>query len=304
MNLIDQLLSLAEHQIEASEVLKSDLLDYKNIVVELPRLFPSPNELWTRTSDFDLALVYVLGASEKDEPLRMLLSMTFGATEWFGELDKRSQILDLRATVRRGNYSILLKIKGVGLRNYELSEVVAYGEKLVGRATCQKFSPWELSRPDTTPETLLQHGIQTNQTSYLNYSQSKVLSDLATALPSSIPSADYVAVDLGLNYDAEILYINDPRGKKRKYFDKHLGYTGWSASINKLTADFSLQTIIELKCQSGNLKLRISILNACKEQEKLLLIADLPNILVYKAVRPDDPDYDATIKLFGEKYVY
>ncbi len=306
MNLIDQLLQRAENCAEKSETLRSRVSMYQDMMDALPCLFPAPDDLYVRSPDieYDLALVYSLQPEEQDDALRMVLSMTFSAIDWEGEVDKGENTLTLRSVVKCGPYTLLIKIFGADYKHYRLTEVQDFGLKLVGKLSCIKFVPWEILRPDITPDILLEQCLESNAVSYLSCRQAKILSELAAVLPPNLPAADEVSAAMGLSYDADIIYLCDPKGKKRAYLDKYLGYTGWSATIHKKTADFSLHTIFEIKCKLGKLRLRVSIVDAGKDKEQLFLVADMPELLIYKAVRSTDPDYKATLKMFGGKYVY
>ncbi|MFA5344683.1 MAG: hypothetical protein WC315_00175 [Candidatus Omnitrophota bacterium] len=306
MNLVDQLLQHAEGCAEKSETSRQQVSTYQDMMDSLPRLFPAPDDMYVRSPDieYDLALFYSLQSKEQDDALRMVLSMTFGALEWEGEIDKAENTLTLRTLVKCGEYTVLIKIIGANHKHYHLTDVQDVGLKLVGRATSVKFVPWEILRPDITPEILLEQCVQSNAVSYVSRQQAKILSELAAVLPPNVPAADGVSATLGLSYDADITYLCDPSGKKRAFLDKYLGYNGWSATIQKRTADFSLHTIFEIRCKIGKLRLRVSIVDACKDKEQLFLVGDLPELLVYKAVRSTDPDYKATLKMFKTKYGY
>ncbi len=306
MNLVDQLLQQAESCAEKSETSKQQVSTYQDMMDSLPLLFPAPDDMYVRSPDleYDLALFYLLQAKEQDDALRMVLSMTFNALEWEGEIDKIENTLTLRTVIRCGTYTVLIKILGADKNHYHLTEIQDVGLKLVGKATSIKFVPWEILRPDITPEILLEQCVQSNAISYISGKQAKILSELAAVLPPNIPSADGVSAAMGMTYDADITYLCDPSGKKRAFLDKYLGYNGWSATIQKRSADFSLHTIFEIKCRLGKLRLRVSIVDACKDREQLFLVGDLPDLLVYKAVRTTDPDYKATIKMFKTKYGY
>lgn len=306
MTLIDQLLQRAENCAEKSETLRSRVSTYQIMMASLPRLFPAPDDLYVQSPnmEYDIALLYSLKPEEQDDALRMVLSMTFSAIDWEGEVDKGENTLTLRSTVKCGPYTLLIKIFGANSKHYRLTEIQDFGLKFVGKLSCIKFVPWEILRPDITPDILLEQCLESNTVSYLACRQAKILSELAAVLPPNLPAADAVSAAMGLSYDADISYHYDPKGKKRTYLDKYLGYTGWSAAIHKKTADFSLHMIFEVKCNLGKLRLRVSIIDACKDKEHLFLIADLPELLIYKAARDTDPDYRATLKMFGGKYVY
>lgn len=300
MNLIDQLLKQAETGVEQSEILRKNVSVYSDIMKILPRVFPMPDDMHIRSPDieYDVALIYILRADETDESLRMILSVIFGAMEWEGGMDKGENTLTLRSVIKHGEYSIFIKILGADFKHYSLNDVKDVGLKLIGKITCIKFTPWENSRPDITPDILLQQCIESNIMSFSSNRQAKILSELACVLPVNLPKANEVSATLGLNYDVGISYLHDPQGKKRQYFDKHLGYNGWSATLNKKTIEFSLHTIIDIKCRLGKLKLRVSIINACRNKETLFLVADLPELLIYRAVRSTDSDYNNVLKMF------
>jgi hypothetical protein len=172
------------------------------------------------------------------------------------------------------------------------------GSKVVGKLKCIKFKPWESTRPEITPDILVAYCEESNKISYMDCQRARILNELTTGLPVDIPSADSVEATLGLEYDVDIIYAGDPGGEKRYHLDKTLGYCGWSATIDKKTAKFSLHKLIQVPCKTRILRVLVTIINANKNKETLFLTADLPKMLVYIATRPTDPDY----KLLLEKY--
>lgn len=295
MNLVDQLLENAKTCAENSVKLKQDIVLYQRVIKALPRLFPAPDDLYIRTPDIDadVVLVYILKDKEQDEALRMILSVTFGMYDWEYEIDKSNFVMSLVSVNQNQGLSILLKIVGADKTHYVLTQTKDIGLKFTGRLECIKFIPWECLRPDITPDVLIESCSQSNVISYVSKQQAKILNELASVLPK-LPAADGVAAGLGMDQDAEITYACDPIGKKRSYIDKKLGYHGWAATIDKETGDFDLHTFIDVKCDIGTLRLRITILDACKAKEILFLTDDTDDVLVYRAVRTTDPDYDTT----------
>jgi len=300
MTLNDQLLQQAEKQVEGSDALVKCTAVCSKLMQALPRIFPEPDELYSRPDfEYDAALIYNLRKGERGESLRMILSVTFAATEWEGEKD--GDFFNLRVLVKIDGLSLLLKIIGADPTEYKLSSPRQIGLKLIGTLVCTKFVPWEITRPDVTPAILLESCVRSNVGSYVASRQSQILSELAVVLPT-LPQADEVSAALGLNYDADITYIQDPYGKKRQYLDKHLGYRGWAATVDKKTADFSLHTILDIKSKLGTIRLRVTIFSACQYREQLFLVADLPSMLIYRASRETDEDYTKVLQQFEGKY--
>lgn len=304
MNLTEQLLKQASLCEIQTHKLKADAELYHSITLALPRTFPAPDDVYLNPTDMEanLVLVYDLKKTEQDDALRMILDITFGATKWEGEIVADSEFITLRSLVNRQGYSILIKIMGANASHYSIENLRDFGLKCIGDIKCTTFVPWEIKRPDVTPQIIFNTIYTTNTQSYIAHKQSQILKIIADALPVDLPCADGILVDLGLTYDVDIVYLCDSKGKKRKYIDKHLGYNGWSAAIDKVTADFNLYTIFEIECELGILRVRVSILEACKSKEMLFLVMDAPKTLIYRATQPSDPDHNEVLKLFKVKY--
>jgi hypothetical protein len=300
MTLTDQLLQKAELHLTSSTDLDKDVKTLNLLSTVMPRVFPRPDIVYTTNteSEYPVVLLYLLKLGEQSEPLRKLLSMTFGANDWECELENK--LLSLRTTCMVGDLNVTLKIVGADTENYTILNPQSCGLKLVGKLACRKFMPWDILRDDATPEILVETCYTKGLESYTANRQAKILSELAHVLPE-LPVADGVAAGFGLNHDADITYVDDPKGKKRAYLDNALGYTGWAAIVDKKTAVCSLHTTHDIICRFGTLRLRVSIVNACLSKEKLFLMLDLPNVLVYRAIRNTDPDYKAVTRQLGVK---
>jgi hypothetical protein len=300
MSLVDQLLAHAEKTATRSDDLKTMATAYSKIMRELPRIFPVPDDIYVKSSvpDYDIGLAYTLRPDEYAESLRKILSIFFGAKEWCGEIVGRE--LTLRAVVDLKSYTLVLRIHGVNLQHYELTNEHQAGSKRICDINCIKFMPWESIRPEVSSDCLVDYLAQLDVDSYTQRYKSKLLSELATILPRAIPEADEITAAIGLDYDVELTYLCDPQGKKRQYFDKHLGYYGWTATVDKKTADFSLHTLVDIKCKLGIIRVCVSILDACQHKEHLFLLADFPQTVVYRALRLSDPDYDHFSQIYKE----
>jgi hypothetical protein len=302
MKLTDQLLKCAEGYVDKSENIRSTITICKEIGKFLPRMFPAPDDIYIHTPDieYDVGFIYKLEPGERDESLRLILSLIFSATDWSAEI--LDGVLVLRSSVPCGPYYLVLRIEGANIKNYELTDGKQVGARVVYNLRSLKFAPWETPRSDVTPEILIENYQQVGALGFASTHQAKIFNELAINLPEDLPEADEVTAAIGLNYDAEIIYLGDPRGKKRRYIDRHLGYTGWSATITKQTGDFDLHAIFLIKSSIGTLRVKLSILDACKDRERLFIVADLPDVLLYRAVRPSDPDYKYTVKMFKGKH--
>jgi hypothetical protein len=306
MNLTEQLLAQADTCETRSKSLKVNASTCNDIANVLPRVFPAPDDIQIKSNDleYDIVLVYDLQDNEQGEALRMVLSVTFGATEWEGELTSDSKFITLRSLVTIQGYTLMLKILGANVNQYDIGNIRMCGLKTVGTITCTKFVPWDIYRADVTPQILFSTIMGTNTSSYESDRQSKLLRFVSEAIPSDMPMADEINAVNGASYDVEIIYLGDIQGKKRKYIDKHLGYNGWFATIDKKTTDFSLHTVFEVVCSLGALRLKVTILDACRDKEILFLTLDSPSVIVYRATQPADPDHNEVMKAFKVKYGY
>lgn len=298
------LLSLGEEIQENCMRLKVDTAIYQKLVEELPRLFPMPDEFYTKTvraSDYDAALIYLIKDNEHPEALRIILSLMFGLQDWSIEIEKATSLASLYATKQYDNYTLLVKIVGINVQEFEYQLLADTGSVLHGSVKCLKFVPLNTPREDTTPEVFMDQLKETSYCSFLQAKQAYICSLAAQILPNRLPLPDAIIPALGLSYDLDFTYITNTKGRLRDLFDKILGYAGWSAIIDKKTGSFSLHAIISVPCQQQQiLKVRLNILNVTNGKEQLFLIADLKDKLVYRAMRPSDPDYQNVLKMFGD----
>jgi hypothetical protein len=295
------LLDLAEEAQEERLKLSVDMAIYQKLVQILPRLFPMPDEFYTKTvvaSDYDAAFIYEMKEDEHPEALRMMLSILMGLQDWEIEIDKAKIFASLRTVKRFGNYVILIRLVGINPEEFEYTITNDTGTVLTGPVQCKQFVPLDSKREDVSPEIFLARLKTASYTSFVHSKQAFICLLAAQGLPASLPLPDSVMPALGLNYDIDLGYITDTNGRLRGKIDKILGYAGWAATIDKTTGFFSLHTISTVQCAEYPLKVRVSIFSANRVLERLFLIADLPNRLVYKATRPDDPDYLKTLELF------
>jgi len=296
------LLSLGEAAQENRMRLKADMAIYQKLVKELPRLFPMPDEFYTKTvvaSDYDAALIYLVKDNEHPEALRIILSLMFGLQDWVIEIEKVTPLASLYAIKQYDNYTLLVKIVGINLQEFEYKILADTGSVLHGSVKCSKFVSLDTPREDVTPEVFM---AQLKETSYCLFLQSKqayICSLAAQVLPKRLPLPNEIIPALGLSYDLDFTYSINTKGKLRELFDKILGYAGWSAVIDKKTGALSLHTIISVPCVQQILKIRLNILDTIREKDQLFLVADLKDQLIYRAIRSSDPDYQEVSKMFG-----
>ena len=296
------LLSLGEEVQENRMRLKVDMAIYQKLVKELPRLFPMPDEFYTKTataSDYDAALIYVVKDNEHPEALRIILSLMFGFQDWEIEIEKVTPLASLYAIKRYDNYTLLVKIVCINAKEFEYEALVDTGSVLHGPVKCSKFVSLETPRADVTPEVFMDQLTEISYCSFLQSKQAYICSLASQVLPKQLPLPDAIIPALGLSYDLDFTYSTDTKNRLRSIFDKLLGYAGWSAILDKKTGSLSLHTIISVPCREQILKLRLNILNVTSGKEQLFLVADLKDQLIYRAIRSSDPDYQEVSKMFG-----
>jgi len=300
----DLLLSLAESAQEERFKLTADIAIYKKLAKELPRLFPMPDEFFTRSAvalDHDATMVYLIqDNNEHPESLRTVLSIMFGLSDWEIEIDKVNMFTCFRAIKRLGNYSLLIRIAGVNLEDFDYVIHTDTGTTLIGLFTCKKFMEFETPRDDVSPEIFYDRLQASSYQSFVCSKQAYISSIAALGLSPKLPLPDEVIPALGTTYDLDLSYFIDSRGLLRSKIDKLVPYTGWGANIEKLTGNFSLHTIVPIKCKGHILQVRINILQAKREKEQLFLLVDLQDRLVYRAVRESDPDYLDVVKAMSK----
>jgi hypothetical protein len=289
----DFLLARAERAAEEAQLFKEDTSYYVELCQHLPRVFPAPDDILTRQADLDadIIFIYKIQSDEKAEALRMVLGMTFSISEWRGELQKDGGAFSVCGSCNFNGRRILLTILGADLTNYEFTTTEDVGGKLIGPIKCVKFVPFDIIRPDLTNNTLQKKSQESDLASYYAKHRSKLLTLLGHHIPSKTPIPDDVVVGLGSSFDVDFIYSADLDGKLRRAIDKRLGYqVGWTFAVYKQTFVRTLHTLIDVSCENYNLKVRISILNPYLPTERLLLVADTQDHLLYKAIRRSDPD--------------
>jgi len=298
----DLLLSLGESAQEERLNLNADMAVYQKLVKELPRLFPMPDEFSTKTavaSDYDAMFVYIVRKDEHPEALRIIVSMMMGLLNWEIEIDKAHMCASLRSVKYFGNYILLIKLVGVDTDQFEYNITNDTGTLLTGPVKCRKFVELEIPREDVSPEVFYERLKTCSYKSLIYSKQAYICSVAAQGLPSQLPVPDEIVPALGLSYDLDLSYITDNRGRLREKIDKLIGYEGWSAVIDKQTGFFSLHTVVSVPCPQHIIKVRINILNAKREMERLFMVAETPERLVYRATRPSDPDHKEIVAMLG-----
>ena len=297
----DHLLHLAEVAQESCLELKSDQAVYEKLAKEMPGLFPRPDEFYTKSSiasDYDAMFIYILQKDENPESLKLILSLLFGIQEWEIEIDKDSMYTSLRTVKRFGNYLLLLRIAGIDANDFDYTIVTDTGTTLSGPVQYKKFATLDQMREDITPDTFYEQLKTASYQSFIQSKQAYICSLAAFGLPKKLPMPDDVTPALGTTYDLDLMYIGDKRGVLRSKIDQLLGYAGWAATINKQLGLMSLHTLLPIKCRNHILKIRVNILNACRNMEEFFLVLDLPDRLVYRTVRMTDPDYPEVVEAF------
>jgi len=298
----DLLLQLGEAAQEQRLSLAADMALYQKLSKALPRLFPMPDEFYTRSAvatEYDAAFVYTPVEGEHPEALRIVLGMMFGLQEWEIEIDKTNMSCSLRALKRFDTYRVLFRITNVDAKFFDYTITNDTGINLVGAVTCTKFVPLDIQHPDTNPDVFQDRLRSASYRDYIHSKQAYICSLAAQAFPLKTPTPDDIQPALGMNYDLDLSYLGDPKGLKRAKIDTLLGYQGWSGVIEKKDGSFSLHTILSLKCSdSQSLSVRVNIIQAHIASEQLFLVADVPDKLIYKSLRPSDPDYVAALKAF------
>lgn len=302
----DYLLSVGEVAQEEGVKLNSDMATYQQLAAEMPRIFPAPDEIYTknsRMSDFDAVIAYVVNDGEEPEALRITLSLVFGLQEWEIEIDKCSDVSSLRALKFFGNYTVLIRIVGVRKQDYTYTIKNDSGTVLSGPVTCTKFVSLTSDRPDVSPEIFIDRMKSNSYRTYIHAKQAHICALAALGIPDNVPMPDEVVPALGMHFDIDFTYVTDTNGKLRRELDRTLGYSGWSAIISKLDGQFSLHTVVPIDCGEYTLKIRVNILDACARKERLILMKESPDKLAYRATQPCDPDHKDIIGSLGKPTV-
>lgn len=277
-----------------------------DIIKSLPRLFPQPDEIFTQplTDEYDILFIYRPRDEEVDESLRMSLSIAFPSIVWDCELVSLDNMAVLRGLVFLGRFRLLIKILGIDVTHYRLGDTTTQSSisTVYTVEGPSGFFPYTNERPDVHPEILFKATTDHQIASSLKIKQSYILSLLATAVPENAPVPQEATIGYGINYDVDLLYFEkDNDSCMRKYLDKRFGYAGWILSINKVDAARLMQTTHTLVAENGHtLRVRLTIVEPNYFKEKLFLMADFVDKVIFRAVRPKDPDYKEVCVAFGQ----
>lgn len=278
-----------------------DVTIYNELVKYFPRIFPCPDAFHVRgigVTDCDILMVYTIQKGMFAEPLRMTLHMLFGATDWEGVLEKIDGTFVIRSLASVGPFKILFKIE-TDPNEYIFEPLGETATKVIGSIQPAKFRPFDIAHADVTPMMFQERVIELGLKERYVTTQTWLLNQLAVTLDSRTPVPDGIQAALSMYCDVDFIYTNDSKGQIRRKIDRYVGPSQWEGIWDKATGEFSLHTMLEIKTPQGVLRVQIIIVQANLRKEILFIQGENEDQILYRAIRPTDPDYEDILKQAG-----
>lgn len=299
---INEILQLqAKETASLAEDCSVDVTIYNELVKYLPRIFPCPDAFHVRgvgVTDCDALMVYTITKGMYAEPLRMVLSMLFGADTWEGVVNKLEHTFVIRSLVSVGPFKILLMIE-TDQTEYIFESDVESATTITGSICPAAFRPFDITHPDVTPMMFQERVLELGLNERYATTQTWLLNQLAVTLDSKTPIPDGIQAAISLYCDVDFIYTEDPKGQIRRKIDRYLGASQWEGIWDKATGEFSLHTLLNIKVPQGVLRVQIIIVQANLRKEILILQEETAEQVIYRAIRPTDPDFEDILKQVG-----
>jgi len=152
---------------------------------------------------------------EKGEPLRLLLSMIFGAKEWYGLYEKEEDTFCIRSIVDIKGMKLMLLLE-VDQVDYAYTPLTDKGTYTTGPVAIKNFLPYDILRRDVTPSVFQDLQIQNGLTgSMLNW-WLDLLARLIMVIPTETPVPEHIQGAFLEDHDIDFFYPDDAYGNIRK----------------------------------------------------------------------------------------
>ncbi len=289
--IIEALEKLLHQEQKERDACELDALVYGKMISRLPKWFPCPDDFFTQASghtECDLCLRYYMQEGEKGEPLRLLLSMVFGAQEWTGLYEKEEDTFAIRSIVDVKGMKVLLLME-VDQGDYSYTPLDDNGTYTTGPVTVKNFIPYDILRKDITPSAFHEIQLHNGLTgSMLNW-WLDLLARLIMVVPTGTPVPEHIQGAFLDDHDIDFFYPEDTYGNIRQEIS--LLYPGckWFLTWDKEEGVGSLATIVEV---GEGIQIRLTIEQPNTGEDLLLLVEDSKECLYYRAAQMSDPDFE------------
>ncbi len=275
---------------------------YKQLIDTLPQRFPCPTTVCTKSSDltiFDVVFTYKLTQDEKAEPLRMLLSMVFGASTWEGTLSKDdSSLFCISSIVNLGPLKLQLILEA-DLEDYFYKPSEDHGTTTTGLVSPKKFIPFDVKREYVSAQHFYEVQVETAISEPLMDWWSDILERLITNVDSSTPKPTHILGAFGSDHDIDFVYQGDMLGELRYELDNLYSDTEWHFYWLKEQAIGNLLSKVVVPCSDIDVTIHLVISNPRLDLEHLIFEEETDEYIKYKALRETDTDF---LKFLSDAY--
>ncbi len=292
-NILSKLKELRDQDFVAAEKCSKDAAIFKALISKLPSCLPQPDLVFTKTSlltDHDVVIQYLLLEDENPEPLRMLLSMLFGADVWAAAKNKETEDIIIRSSLLVDGLTVLLTVQA-NEDVYYYEPITDCGDYTVGTFKLKKFVPYDIVREyvgaDFLGEFQITFGINATILSWWT----TLLDDTIAYIPPDFPVPDDIHGGYGGLFDINLIYSEDHAGKLRESIHRFSDNLNWILSWEKPIGKATLSTNFLITTENRSIRLQISIENPRLDKEILIFESEDEECVSYQAFREDDDDY-------------
>ena len=290
MTIIDKLKDVKRLDLESGGNFKIDSQTYKKLVEYLPKRFPCPDSFYTRKFEnefHDAAFCYYLQSGEKAEPLRMLLTMVFGATKWEGHISKKDKMFFLTSSVQVKDLIILLLLEA-NPQEYNYSPKRKTPQGTYGTIELKRFIPYDIKRDLISPVDFESLQMETALSSVVFTWWIDLLDILIESLDPNFPIPTDLQGTFREDYDINFIYNKDVIGTIKNNLDMLVPNLDWILTWNKQTGEYHLNTLMALATKKIPIKIQIIIRTPAIHLMKLNFLSENSNFILYKVMAIDE----------------
>lgn len=291
--IINTLKELRAKDFVAAADCNADAEIFMSLISNLPNNVPQPDVVFTKTSritSYDVVLQYFLKENESPEPLRMLLTMLFGADAWEATQNKETQALVIQNVVFIGDLTVLLTVEA-NEDTYHYESRVDFGDYTLGDFTLKKFVPYDIVREYVGSDFLGGCQVTFGFSATILDWWTTLLDDIIAYIPVDFPVPDDVQGGYGGLFDIDLIYCGDYDGVLRGVISNFSEDLNWTLYWDKQTGKATLSADFLLTTESRTIKIKTSIENPRLDVETLIFQEDGDERLSYKAMRDDDSGF-------------
>ncbi len=291
--IITKLKELKDRDFKVAASCATDAEIFRSLISNLPNTMPQPDIVFTKTSGLtshDVVIQYFLRENESPEPLRMLLTMLFGAETWEATQIKATQQLAIQTIVFLADLTVLIMV-GAGEDTYHYESKVDCGDYTLGDFSLKRFVPYDIVREyvesDFLGSSQISFGISTTILDWWG----NLVDDLIAYIPVEFPTPDDIQGGYGGIYDVDLIYSSDYDGKLRGYITQFSNDLNWDLRWNKQAGMATLTSHFLLNTESRAIKIQTLIENPRLDVETLIFREESGDDILYQALRDDDPGF-------------